>query len=285
MAYRRWAVLGIVVVAACSGDRSRTVATADTTTRKGDSMDVAVTGEWPSELGTALLVPSDTETTAVVLYPTDPRVTADASSEFTLRAPNGETVRAGVTTIRDSARCGDAPIIRLSRPTPLTWTVGLSRATAAVVTPDSLAGLSPDDSSRLTVVSAKLASAVAAGTTSRLTGLRFAVTSLRRIRLGDTSIFVSQLVRRVNQEANPAEERTMIIAERAGAAAEFVSVHTERSEGTEETTAHYELIGALRSATALYLVVAVDAANGSTVEILERSGGAWKVRWTRGLSC
>ena len=54
---------------------------------------------------------------------------------------------------------------------------------------------------------------------------------------------------------------------------------------SEESASHFDLIGAFRAGTTLYLVVSTDAQSGSTVEILERAGGTWRVRWTRSIAC
>src|SRR6185295_19677726 len=112
--------------------------------------------------------------------------------------------------------------------------IGLAGGVARSLKSDSIESLSQADSTRYGVVTARLASGASAATPSRLTGLQFSLTALRRVRLGDTTIIVAQLVRRVNQEASPAEERTLIVAEQRGSS-EFVAVHSSRSEGTEET--------------------------------------------------
>lgn len=272
------------IAAACGRtDRVGESAGAGTSAALPESTSVSVSGEWPAELGSALVVPSDTENLAVVLYPTAP-MTLDPKIGLALVGPGGDAVRirVGVSGM-DSAHCGDAPMLRLARSTPLVWSIGVTSA-ARPIRMDSLDALPSSDSVLYTTEVARLGSVMSAARTSRLAGLPFAITALHQLRLGDTTILAAQLVRRVSQEANPVEERTFIIAERSKGSP-FVVAHGGRSEGTEETVAHFELLGALRGATAIYLVVTTDSPAGSTVEILERSGGTWRVRWTRSIAC
>jgi len=246
---------------------------------------IAMSGDWPSELGTSLVIPADTESTAVLLYPASISVVADPSAQFTLLAPDGDPVRVRVgVTASDSAHCGDAAILHLVRATPLLWSVGLAGTTARPLWSDSLDAFAAADSALYSVEAPRLASIVSARLSTRLSGLPFALSGVRRIQFGDTTIIAAQLTRRVNQEANPVEERTFVVAERAGSAP-FTTVHSNRSEGSEDTAAHFDLLGAFRTTSALYLIVTTDTPSGSTIEILERSAGNWRVRWTRTISC
>lgn len=277
----------VVVAAACgrADDARNTPGIGASGATLDSTITVAMTGEWPADLGTALVIPSDTENLAVVLYPAVFITPLDPKTPFALVTSGGDTVRVRVrVTGLDSAYCGDAPTVRLSRGTPLVWSIGITDGAARPMRADSLDAVSSADSLLYSTEASRLASAVSVGAPSRLAGLPFALTSLRRLRVGDTTIIAAQLVRRVNQEANPAEERTFVIAEQA-ASAPFKAVYSMRSEGTEETTAHFDLIGALGTGPVTYLVLAMDSPSGSTVEVLERSGGTWRVRWTRSIGC
>ncbi len=284
MLRRPLAVWLILVAVACGGaDKAPDAARASTF--EVDSTPVAVSGLWPAELGDALVIPSDTENVAVVLYPASLTASLDPKSQLTLLAPGGDTVRVrvGVSSM-DTVHCGDAPMVRLGRATPEVWSLGVGGLTARTIHADSIEGLSPADSLAYSVEAARMASAVTTGNGSRLRGLPFSLVSVRRLRLGDTTILAAQLVRRVNLEANPAEERTFVIGERTSSSP-FTTVHSDRSEGTEETAAHYDLIGAFRAGAATYWVISTDAPNGSTVQMLERVGGKWSLRWARSISC
>jgi len=83
-----------------------------------------------------------------------------------------------------------------------------------------------------------LASTLPTGAGDRFTGLPFTVTSLWRFHAGPGAEgIVTNLVRHINQEARPFEERTLIIAERDSSRREerFTLAYYDRSQGAEET--------------------------------------------------
>lgn len=285
MPLRRWSLILCATAACGRGDSVPSTRSGNAAGASADSTPIAVRGEWPLDLGAALVIPADTENLALVLYPASQTASVDAKSQFLLLAPGGDTVRVrvGVST-GDSAHCGDAPIIHLAPATPLLWSVGFSDAAARPMRSDSLESLSAPDSLLYSTEAPRLASAVSARMSTRLSGLPFALTALRRVRFGDTTIIAAQLSRRVNQEANPVEERTFIIAERDGSSP-FATAHSSRSEGTEDTAAHYDLLGAFKTPSSIYLILTTDTLSGSTIEILERSAAGWRVRWTRTIAC
>jgi hypothetical protein len=283
MPRRRATLILLMVAASCGRSDSASQTLRGSSSAVADSAAVAVSGEWPLDLGTALVIPADTENLAVILYPATPSARIDPKSEIVLLGSGGDVVRSNATAATDSAHCGDAPMLGVGRSASATWSVGLSGAKARAVLSDSLEMMSHSDSVLYQTEGSRLASTVS-GASARHTGLPFSLVAVRRLRFADTTIVALQLVRRVNQEANPAEERTLVVAERVGSGA-FTAVHSDRSEGTEEMAAHFDLIGAFRAGSTLYLMISSDAATGSTIQILERSGGTWRVRWTRSISC
>lgn len=283
---RRLAVLGTVAAAACGGsDNARSSAGASASAIEVDSTPVAVNGVWPDELGEALVVPADTENLAVVLYPASLVATLDPKTQLTLIAAGGDTVRArvGVTQLAD-VHCGDAPLVRLGRTPALPWSLGVGGSPARTMRADSVESFSAEDSLAYSIAAVRMASSIAPGNGSRFNGLPFSLASTRRLRIGDTTIIAAELVRRVNQEANPAEERTFIIGERTSTN-EFEIGYSDRSDGLEETVAHHEMLGAFRAGAVIYLVLATDAQHLSTVSVLERVRGTWSIRWTRSIVC
>jgi len=247
----------------------------------------SVSGEWPADLGGALVVPSDTENLALVLYPVTAGAQGAAGASLTLVSSSGDTVRRQVgLEAQDSLHCGDATIARLARATPLSWSVGIQSAAATPLRTDSMDALRAADSVFYSAEMARLASAVSAEQASRFTGLPFTLATLRRFRIDGREVVVSQVVRRVNQEADPLEERTMIVAERSAAAAEFTAVHSGRSDGNEDNTDHFDLLAALRTARGTILVLAREKPTGTIFDILERDAdGVWRVKWSRSIAC
>lgn len=242
------------------------------------------TGEWAPELGAVLLVPSDTDATAIVVYP-DATPAAD-STRVTLFTSGGETAGPSVTVRgTDTLECGSASVVNLSGGAFGTWSVGLAGATRVLRT-DSLESLAPRDSAQLVASLARMASTITARQETRFNGLPFSVARARRLTVGGTRVVAAHLVRRLPQEASPLEEHTFVIAERPLSSDSLLLRYDQRSEGTEETAEHFEVLAAIGTERTTLLVLARDNAAGTRYQLLERSAtGAWRVRWTRLLNC
>lgn len=273
-----WLGLAVMLGSCARGD-----APADADTRSGAGTAATdADGSWAQELGPVLLVPADSENLAVVVFPRT--LETLQSTRLVLLDAAGDTVSPTVRAdATDSLRCGDASVVRLGSATPAAWSVGL-RSVIKPLRVDSIA--SPADSAPLVAALARLASAVGSQNASRLRGLHFVLLSARRVRLGERELVVAQLVRRLSQEADPREERTLVIAERGARDTAFVLAHGARSEGTEDTADHFDLLLAIDAPAATYLLVTRERVSGTTYELLERaSSGQWRVRWSRAIDC
>ena len=94
---------------------------------------------------------------------------------------------------------------------------------------------------------------------------------------------MAHLSRRVNQEANPQEEQTLLIAERDSGATTgpYALAYAERSFGREEKVVTPEALAGVRLGATPTLVVARDNEDGVVYVLLERTGPRqWRVRWT-----
>lgn len=243
--------------------------------------------DWARELGSMLLVPSDSDNAAVVLYPDEPSQSLITSAPTTLISIAGDTSRMEMSPA-DSQQCGDAAVVRLTGPTPPDWSVGLLRRSAALLPMDSIEALPPPDSARIAVDLARLASALRTHRDSRFTGLPFTVLAAHRFSTDSVQFLVGHLARRLNQEASPLEERTLLIGERSARlpGASYQVTYSQRSEGTEDTAEHFEALAAARGRRAIFLLVARDQLSRTLYEVLERAaGGRWRMRWSRSLAC
>jgi hypothetical protein len=243
---------------------------------------------WDSELGALLVVPSDSDNVGVVVYPDAPTPAMLAASGVMLVSPAGDSARIRLAA-QDSQQCGDAATVRLQGSAPAAWTVGLAGRTAKLLRTDSIEALPAADSARLAADLARLASALAAPRDSRFAGVPFAVVSARRFSVDGRQFLVAHLVRRLNQEAAPLEERTFLIAERSDSAARnerYATTFSRRSEGTEDTAEHFEVLTVARGRSAPVVLIARDQMARTTYELLERApDGSWRSRWSRALSC
>jgi hypothetical protein len=170
------------------------------------------------------------------------------------------------------------------------WSVGFVSTSVTPIPLDSVDALPPRDSSALAAEASRLASTVTANTSPAFQGLRFTAHDILRFEVAPgVQAIAAHLTRRVNQEADPQEEQTLLIAERDSGTAtgRFQLAYAERSFGKEEQVSTSELVAAVRlgSGGAPTLVVARDGEDGLAYTLLERTGPhQWRVRWTSGLA-
>ncbi len=247
----------------------------------------AATGTWAPELGQVLVVPTDSENAAAVVYPADLSALAITSGPMTLINAAGDTTSVRVAAI-DSQQCGDAAVVRLAGSDTAAWSVGLLGRSATLLRMDSIEAMPSADSARLAADLARMASAIRTERDSRFSGLPFAVIGAHLFVADGRKYVVAHLARRVNLEAAPLEERTLIIAERpANARADepYVVGYSRRSEGTEDTAEHFDVLAAVQGRQSLLLLLARDQQAVTDYEILERTNGKWHSRWSRKLAC
>lgn len=297
---RRSVIAAFLLVAAC--ERKAAVPPADSsaalaTPSAGTSAQAGDRSGWNRAAGPALLVQGAALDEAIVVYPfvddTVDQVHLDSAG-----ANGGSAMLFGRGGARFSARLGALPdatettcerwLLRdvHAQAGGAAWSVGFVDGQVAPMVLDSVDVLSPRDSVALAAEASRLASAVTAPTGPSFQGLRFAAHDIRRFQAGPgVQAFVAHVVRRVNQEANPQEEQTLIIAERdSGAVATpYRLVYAERSFGREEQVTTPEVLAGVRLGGSAQptLVVARDNDSGVLYILLERTGpGRWRVRWT-----
>jgi hypothetical protein len=168
------------------------------------------------------------------------------------------------------------------------WAVGFVGGQVLPLPLDSIDVLSSRDSTALVAEASRLASLVTAPTVPSFQGLRFTAHDIRRFEVSPgIQAIVAHLVRRVNQEANPQEEQTLLIAERDSGATSgpYHLVYAERAHGLEEQSTMLEVIAGVRVAGRPTLIVARDSDAGVAYAMLERTGSRrWRIRWTSGMT-
>lgn len=252
-----------------------------------------VASGWDERAGPVLLVVGDNPGDVVVVYPhlqgeSGPD-TVDVEdytgATATLIGRRGVVARVTLVPGRaggDEDSCQPWPHAALPQG-DVQWTVGFVRDSVDAIPVDSLAGFSPRDSARFVASIARLASALP-GTRSgeraeSFHGLPFVVREAARFMAGDVQTAVAHVVRRVNMEANPLEEHTLLVLERRDGE-QWAVVHAQHAVGPEDTVARWELLGAVRLGGAPTLVLAVDGGEGVTYALLQRTGsGAWRQVW------
>lgn len=181
--------------------------------------------------------------------------------------------------------------VRPEGPAPASaWSVGFADTRVAAIPLDSIHVLSPRDSAALAAEATRLASGVTAPTGPSFQGLRFAAHDVRRFTAAPgVQAIVAHLMRQVNQEANPQQEQTLLIAERDSGVTTgpYRLVYAERSFGREEEVVTLEVLAATRIGGSAQptLVIARDGDAGVAYAMVERTGPRqWRARWTSALA-
>ena len=190
--------------------------------------------------------------------------------------------------VPDSTGCNIWPVAVLDPVAPNTargeWRVAFQPGRVTGVAFDSLPGLSPADSARLTVAVARAASRLEDDTSAVFRGRPYVVRQASRFRLTeDRRGVLAEVVRIVPQEANPLHEQiVMILEELRESPAVLTTAYHERAIGLEEATTSVELLAVLRVPAAGRHTVLLrrDQENGFTLQLVEQAGpGRWNQRW------
>lgn len=279
-----------LLVAAVACRRDRPVATNDSTrapsVAPSDTSGSRTPSTWDPGAGVALLVAADSPTRALVILPTEGDSSALASiphpASVTLFGRSGDVQTAELPNARDSLGCLVAPLT--AAPPPHAWSVGFIGGVVTPLAVDSGASISAADSSLLVASLARLASGLPNDSAGHFTGLPFVVQTLWRFTVSDGPIVVvGSLVRQLNQEATPLQERTFIIGERRPADTVFTMGYAERSYGREETIENRDLLAALLigDSKTPAIVLSRDFGDENAYSLVERGAdGRWRVRWT-----
>jgi hypothetical protein len=192
-------------------------------------------------------------------------------------------------TIEGAPKVGDGctawPVARLSMEpgaSSAPWTAAFAMGRIAAVPLDSIEGLTPRDSATLAADLTRLASGLPDDTSATFRTLRYVVLRAWRTRGVDSGFAVATLVRRVNQEDNPREERVVLVVNTPGSDAKKWSVGWhERAAGNEEELVVAEPLLAFRAAPSVDLRLLFGRDDGVALgaAILTRSGGTWTLLW------
>ena len=162
------------------------------------------------------------------------------------------------------------------------WTAAFASKKVTAIPLDSIEGLSSRDSTRLAIDLTRLASGLRDDTSTTFRGLPFVVLRAYRARGLDTSFVVATLARRVNQEADPKEERLVMVVDVVGDDSRTWTVAWhERASGKEEELVVAEPLLAFRAngATDVRLLFGRDDGIALGAAVLARGKRGWHVLW------
>ena len=178
--------------------------------------------------------------------------------------------------------CLSWPLARL-RVAHGNWRVGFAAGRVEPLQLDSIEVLNSADSAALAVSLARTAATLAAASDPAFRGLPFRVRSAYTFRLDSVDVVVADVVRTVNEEANPRVEHLLIIGERPhGSAGKFDVGYYSRTAGPEDSTQATEILSVVRLGAAKEpaVVVNLEYDDGGKLGLIERSSsGAWRATW------
>lgn len=162
------------------------------------------------------------------------------------------------------------------------WTVAFAAGRVEAVPLDSIEGMAPRDSARLAIDLTRLASGLSDDSSSTFRGLPFVVLRAWRSRGIDSGFVVATLVRRVNQEDDPKEERLVVVVDAFGASSrDWTVAWHERASGHEDEMIVAEPLLAFRNAgnAAIRLLFGRDDGEALSAAVLTRERRGWTVLW------
>ena len=299
-------VASLLLVAACERERSVPPVDSSVPLRPAPvgPSGTPTASSWDARLGPVLLVAGTNPDLATVVVGDSSRSGADTVTEreaIAIRSTPAlllgrtDSVQLGILQDArsgkedDDSECTGWPTWRIAGAHTgsdlAPWSVGFVGATVQPVRMDSIESLTRADSARLAAEVTRLASTLPSTGAERFVGLPFTVTSLWRFRAGPgVEGVVANLVRHVNEEARPSEERTLVIAERDSSHRDerFTLAYYDRSQGSEETVESREILALARPTPDAQpmLVVGRDYGDGMAYAIVQRDpSGRWREKW------
>lgn len=231
----------------------------------------------------AVIVPEATDSTVSIVETMNAPV---AGLTFDLFGKGGQvasSVRSSPlppvdTTKRD---CYGWPLAKLLEK-PADWTVGFASGHAVAIPIDSIEAMRSADSASMAVALTRAAATIPGVSDPTFRGLPFRVRTAYRFHVDSLDVVVADVVRAVNEEANPRIEHLLIVGERPTGSASIIKVrYSNRSAGSEESTQASELLAvvAVGESKRPVIVIGIEYSDGKRVGLLERVAGEWRTSW------
>jgi hypothetical protein len=247
------------------------------------------------EAGPVMLMSSEgSADSAVVILPevTDSTIDSVQGSSapvtglvFDLFGRGGKLEKSVATPVGSSdakQECYGWPLVAM-RTTRPGWRVGFASGHAQAIKLDSIEAMPSTDSAALAASLAQTAATLPIASDPTFRGLPFRVRSAYSFRLDSVDVVIADVVRSVNEEANPRIEHLLLIGERpAGATGKYNLGYYSRTAGAEETTQATEVLAVVQIGPSRRpaVVVNIEYDDGRKLGLIERSApGQWRSLW------
>ena len=292
---------GMVACDRPKGDSAGDSVSANGLQANGDSVSTIVTASgWDIENGPFIVLPTvDGGVTAGSLVRPEAteltvgdttgigRVSADGRLDLFSRSGKIGEARFSVDASgRVDPGCTAWPVARLvggpSGLPSVSWTAAFAAGRVDPIVLDSIEGMAARDSARFAASLTRIASALPDDTSRTFRGLPFVVLRAYRSRGLNPSFVVAILARRVNQEADPREERLVMVVDMKGDdPASWTVGWKERASGREDELIVAEPLLAYRISgnPEIHLLFGRDDGVALSAAVLARDRNGWRVQW------
>ena len=288
---------GVLCITACRD--ARTVQSTDSTKAFNPSLDVTglISGTgWDSTAGPIMVVPTSKDSTnAAIVLPglTDSSLASMAHFElgaldntkldlFSPQGRVGSAILHVVSQPADLSGCPNWPAGRLEASVPSRWTIALEKGRATGIPISSMERMQGEDSARLVNDVINAAAHLREGGDTVFHGIPFSVRKGYRLAFPGLSVIVAEIVRKINEEANPREEHLLLVSERQVGDSDYRVAFHARSAGVEESVEASDILAAFRLVGSGRPSVAVtfDYEDGRKIGLLERiPANGWRIIW------
>ena len=290
------AVLGIAIVAACHGEEPRVNPDSASVTNARQAVTglTSATG-WDSTAGPFMVIPGSDSVDAAIVLPglTDSLLSSTKHFElsglenttldlFSLQGFVGSSILHVSSQSAEAIGCLAWPEGQLAGTVSAQWRVGLEAGRASGIKAAPIDAMQGKDSTALIADVLDAASHLPPGVDAAFRGIPFSVRNAYRLVVRESSVIVAEVVRKINEEANPREEHVLVVAERRSTAGGYQLVFHMISAGAEESLQTTDLLAAIKVAKTghLALVVSFDYEDGGKIGLLEKvSKGTWQLIW------
>lgn len=230
----------------------------------------------------AIVLPEVTDSTMEQVQGIAPSLSGLVFEVFGRNGNVDSTTVTSLTTTGNARDCYAWPAARVQS-AHANWRVGLVRGNVKVIALDSIGSLSSADSATLAVSLAQSAATLPVSADPVFRRLPFRVRSAYTFRLDSTEVVIADVVRSLNEEANPRIEDLFLIGERPiGATGKYTIGYFNRIAGAEETIQATDVLAAveMRASSRPAVIVNVESEDGTQLGFIERvRPGQWRYTW------
>jgi hypothetical protein len=231
----------------------------------------------------AIILPEATDSTIESFQGVRPPVSGLVFELFDRRGKVDSTTVSPLAAAADTSRdCNAWPVAR-TQSAHSSWRVGFVRGNVSAIPLDSIQLLPSADSAMLAASLAQSAATLPVSSDPTFRRLPFRVRSAYVFRLDSVEVVVADIVRTLNEEANPRIEHLLLVGERPNGTKGRYSVgYYSRIAGPEETMQATDILAAVKIGAAKRpaVIINVESDDGAELGLIERTApGQWRPTW------